>query len=397
MADRRKTQPVSRRKPTDTARGPIGTSGGRPSSAARPAGRPSASGSRRPPSKSGASVRGRPPEPRRDPRASRTGRIQEVQQRRKRKRKRNYTLYYILLFFFLTIAGIVLSLTVFFNIKTIEVTGSSIYSTADVLPILGAKEGDNLLRLNTERLRQNVLEGLLRSDQVAVKRVFPSTLRIEVTDGVPEVQMETSGDYYSLSRSGRILEIGTEPQPDHGIILLGVDLSGLKVGDSISEKENADASAGEEAKAAAEAYRIQLQAVQSFFSALTEAQISGVTAVDLSDEIKLTLYWENRIQVILGSFSELTYKLQLCKAILEDPTQLSADAKGVLDAENASSAGVFYQSAPDLAVPGGGMGGVWNWDDAEAEENPPEEDTSSPESSEEPLDVVSESSPEGGA
>lgn len=396
MADRRRTQPNSRGKQSNSARGRPGTSGVHPRNAARPAGRPAASGSRRPPPKSGASVRERPPESRRDPRASRAGRIQEVQQRRKRKRKRNYTLYYILLFFFLTVAGIVLSLTVFFNIKTIEVTGSSIYSAADVLPVLGAKEGDNLLRLNTEKLRRNVLEGLLRSDQVTVKRVFPSTLRIEVTDGVPEVQLESGGSYYSLSRSGRILEIGAEPQPDHGIILLGVDLSGLEVGDSISEKGNVGASADEEEKAAAKAYQNQLQAVQSFFSALTEAQMSGVTAVDLSDEIKLTLYWENRIQVILGSFSELTYKLQLCKAILEDPTQLSADAKGVLDAENASSAGVFYQSAPDLAVPGGGMGGVWNWDDAEAEENPPEEDTSSPESSEEPLDVVSESSPEGG-
>ena len=98
---------------------------------------------------------------------------------------------------------------------------------------------------------------------------------------------------------------------------------------------------------------------------MKEARFSGVTAVDVSDELKLTVYWQNRVQVVLGSFSELTYKLQLCRAILEDSSRLSAEARGVLDAETASSAGVFYREDPELAVPGNGSGGVWNWDDGE--------------------------------
>ena len=178
--------------------------------------------------------------------------------------------------------------------------------------------------------------------------------------------MESGGRYYSISRNGRVLDVQSEPQPDQGVVLMGVDLSGLQTGDFLSEKTEIPAGADSEAAAAAEGSRRQIEAVRAFFSALKEAQISGVTAVDLADEIRLSFVWENRIQVVLGSFSELTYKLRVCKAILEDPSQLPADARGILDAEQ-TSAGVYYLADPELVFPGG-MGGVWNWDDGETDE-----------------------------
>ena len=367
MDKRRNSQPDPRRRRTVPTGGrPAVRSGSGGRSAASP-GRPAGKRSAAPPSSRGQKgparvQRGYAPGHVRDPRAER---IQEIQQRRKKKRKRNYTLYYILLFFFLTVAGIVLSLTVFFNIRNIEVTGSAIYGVEDVEPLLGVQKGDNLLRISTEKIRQSVQAGLLKSDRVTVRRVFPSTLWIEVIDGVPEIQIESGGNYYSVSRSGRILEIDQELRPDRGVLLVGLDLTGLGMGDSLSVRETAESSASQEEQDAAADFQNRVQAVESLFSALKEARFSGVTAVDVSDELKLTVYWQNRIQVVLGSFSELTYKLQLCRAILEDSSRLSAEARGVLDAETASSAGVFYREDPELAVPGNGSGGVWNWDDGE--------------------------------
>ena len=366
-------RPVRRPPPRHAApSGRTAGTGQRP----RPSGRPAAGQRQSPPAP-------RRPRPQRNPQQLRTDQIHQVQQRRKRKRKRNYTLYYIILFFFLTVAGVVLSLTVFFNVRTIEVVGSSIYTAEDVLPILGAQEGDNLLRINTGKLRENVLEGLLRADQVEVKRIFPSTLRVEVTDGVPEVQMETGGKWYSLSDSGRILGILTEPEKDNGLLIVGLDLTGLAVGDYISDKTQSDPSGDEEAQAAADLFQSQYQAMESFFSALKEAQVSNVTAIDFSDVLKLTFYWQNRVKVVLGSFSELTYKLRLCRAILEDPSQLPDGSTGALNAEEASSAGVFFQEDQELELPGGGNGGVWNWNDDEEEnleENGEDSSQSDPES-----------------
>lgn len=342
-----------RRPQSDSRRRSVPPSGSRPvSRSGAPSGRRPVS----PPARRAAPSKKMPPR-QGDPRS---GQIQAVQQRRKRKRKRNYTLYYILLFFILTVAGIILSLTVFFNIRTIEVTGSDLYTTEDVLPILGAEKGDNLLRIKTSQLRDNVFANFLQADEVKVRRVFPSTLWVEVTDGVPEVQMESAGNYYSISGGGRVLKITSSPEKGNGIVLLGVDLADMKVGDFLADKKT-DTTGTEEGKAAAEAFSHQLQTVESLFSAMEEAQVTGITAVDVSDELKLTVYWENRVQVVLGSFSELSYKLRLCKAILEDPTRIASDARGVLDAETASSAGVFFRPLTDLVCPGEDSGAVWNW------------------------------------
>lgn len=344
--DKRRSQSDSRRRSV-------------PPSGSRPVSRSGAPSGRRPvfpPARRAAPSKKMPPRQA----DSRSGQIQAVQQRRKRKRKRNYTLYYILLFFILTVAGIILSLTVFFNIRTIEVTGSDLYTTEDVLPILGAEKGDNLLRIKTSQLRDNVFANFLQADEVKVRRVFPSTLWVEVTDGVPEVQMESAGNYYSISGGGRVLKITSSPEKGNGIVLLGVDLADMKVGDFLADKKT-DTTGTEEGKAAAEAFSHQLQTVESLFSAMEEAQVTGITAVDVSDELKLTVYWENRVQVVLGSFSELSYKLRLCKAILEDPTRIASDARGVLDAETASSAGVFFRPLTDLVCPGEDSGAVWNW------------------------------------
>ena len=303
-----------------------------PPSGSRPVSRSGAPSGRRPvfpPARRAAPLKKMPPR-QADPRS---GQIQAMQQRRKRKRKRNYTLYYILLFFILTVAGIILSLTVFFNVRTIEVTGSDLYTTEDVLPILGAEKGDNLLRIKTSQLRDNVFANFLQADEVKVRRVFRSTLWVEVT---------------------------SSPEKGNGIVLLGVDLADMKVGDFLADKKT-DTTGTEEGKAAAEAFSHQLQTVESLFSAMEEAQVTGITAVDVSDELKLTVYWENRVQVVLGSFSELSYKLRLCKAILEDPTRIASDARGVLDAETASSAGVFFRPSTELVCPGEDSGAVWNW------------------------------------
>lgn len=352
---------MDKRRPpqSDSRRRSVSPSGSRPvSRSGAPSGRRPVS----PPARRAAPSKKMPPR-QADPRS---GQIQAVQQRRKRKRKRNYTLYYILLFFILTVAGIILSLTVFFNVRTIELTGSNLYTTEDVLPILGAEKGDNLLRIKTSQLRDNVFANFLQADEVKVRRVFPSTLWVEVTDGVPEVQMENAGNYYSISGGGRVLKIASSPEKGNGIVLLGVDLADMKVGDFLADKKT-DTTGTEEGKAAAEAFSHQLQTVESLFSAMEEARVTGITAVDVSDELKLTVYWENRVQVVLGSFSELSYKLRLCKAILEDPTRIASDARGVLDAETASSAGVFFRPSTELVCPGEDSGAVWNWSGEETE------------------------------
>lgn len=324
--------------------------------------------------------------PKRPPRAdaARTANIRQVQKHRRQKRKRNYTLYYIILFLFLSTTGIVLSLTVFFNIETIQVQGSEQYTQEEVLSLLDIEEGDNLLRINTGEAEDTLLRELTKADSVSVSRAFPNGLRVTVTDGVPSAQLEHDGIYYVVSQSGRILSVMDGPETGSGILISGINLTGAAEGDYVDDVQQRiweeACAAAEEADEPEPEKPDDIQDLRTFFAALKTAEYSGVTAVDLTDDLSLTLYWENRIQVLLGSFSELDYKLAFAKTLLTDSKYaeiIGPDAVGTLDVESTSS-GVQFFPDPNLEIPGDGVS-VWNWDDNLPDE-PEEESVPSDES-----------------
>ncbi len=381
------------------------------------AGQPPARGTHQPPRRSppprppASRQSGRRPPPQQPPRRprraepARSESIRQVQKHRRQKRKRNYTLYYILLFLFLSTTGIVLSLTVFFNIESIRVEGSALYGEEEVLSLLEIKTGDNLLRVDTGSAEDALLGALTRADSVKVSRSFPNALTVTITDGVPSAQLSSGGQCFVVSQSGRILSVGSESEPGSGILIMGVDLTGAAEGDYVEKVQQRN---WEEASALAEEndepepeMPDDLQNVRTFFAALRQAEYSGVTAVDLTDSLSLTLYWENRIEIQLGSFSELSYKLAFAKTLLTDPQYadiITPESTGVLDVQDTAS-GVQFFPSEEMTVPGDGVS-VWNWDDGREEENAPEggEESSPAESSaEEPAESsAAEETPDEG-
>lgn len=86
--------------------------------------------------------------------------------RRRKRKKRSYTLYYLLLLFFVLISGITLSVTVFFNIETIEVTGNKLHSSEEIIQQSGIEKGNNLFRINPEKAETSLLAAFGDMDSV---------------------------------------------------------------------------------------------------------------------------------------------------------------------------------------------------------------------------------------
>ena len=71
------------------------------------------------------------------------------------KRKRRKALrpaFFAMLALFLISVLAVLSLTVFFEVESVNVSGESIYSQEAVINTAGIKDGQNLLRLNNNKI-----------------------------------------------------------------------------------------------------------------------------------------------------------------------------------------------------------------------------------------------------
>ena len=142
----------------------------------------------------------------------------------RRKRRRNMSLYYFIVVVFVIMALIFLSLTVFFNIKKIEITGTDLYTDEQIIQIAGISDKDNLFRIDTNQMKTDILSSFPYLEDVTIKRKFPSTLKLTAVQAVPMANiLNKDGTFCVISTTSRIIETGI-PQKKEGLVTVeGMD------------------------------------------------------------------------------------------------------------------------------------------------------------------------------
>lgn len=180
----------------------------------------------------------------------------------------------------------VLSLTVLFPIKQITAKGSEKYTSEQIVASSGIDIGDNLFisSVKTDALR----EKLPYIESVKIKRTLPDSIAITVKDAEPYACYYSDGAYYTVSRSGYVLENGEE-KPDS---LFEIRAGGVKcaLGKAVVFSEEGTEDLILEIGRLAEEYGLSLN------------------CIDVTDEIALTVKAENRFVVNLGTSNYLDKK-----------------------------------------------------------------------------------------
>ena len=91
----------------------------------------------------------------------------------KHRKKKKVRLYFFLSLFCIA-AFFILSLTVFFNINSFEVTGNNVYTDAQIIAAAGLEEGDNLFRLNKFKIADKMVVDLPYIGSVNIYRKHTS-------------------------------------------------------------------------------------------------------------------------------------------------------------------------------------------------------------------------------
>lgn len=107
----------------------------------------------------------------------------------------------------------IVSRIVFFRLDTIEVTNSRRFTRQEVLALAGLKEGNDLLRINLRRVGEQI-EKNPWVDTVKVRRYYPHTLAIEITERQPVAvvnvgflaYLDTKGDVFKPINEGDSLD-----------------------------------------------------------------------------------------------------------------------------------------------------------------------------------------------
>ncbi len=206
-----------------------------------------------------------------------------------------------------------LSLTVFFPIETIAVTGGSRYADGDLITASGLSTGNNIFCFRAASVEEQLVKQFPYIERARVTRAFPDTVSIEVSEAEIDAVIETEAGFLPLSRRGRILEPPSAYPPEGWPRVIGFSLpSTPSPGSYLPDEEQERFALLRQIKAEAE-----------------QNALTPVSILDLRDPIQMRLLYDGRLAIELGSKIDLSYKLRAAAEVI----RLSVNEKtvGTLD------------------------------------------------------------------
>lgn len=217
-----------------------------------------------------------------------TRRKQSAQKRRKRRRQKAIRFFIGFILILLAVA-VILSLTVFFPITSIGVSGSSLYSNAQIIEASGITVGENAFMSGGINSDAKITKKLPYIKTATVKRNFSGEIEIKVTDTVAEICYFSDGQYLVCDGDNKILELVTEVPQNLLEIRLSNKING-EIGDYIDFSSSEDRFLAEKIFNTFKSYDINVQ------------------IIDISDDLNIKLLVDNRLVLLFGTKSEFEGK-----------------------------------------------------------------------------------------
>lgn len=231
-----------------------------------------------------------------------------------KRRRGGFTFLYKLLAFVLICTAIALALTLFFRIRTIEVSGNDRYSQEDIVTAAEVREGDNLFLMNKFNAAARIRKALPYIESVQFLRVLPDGLSIVVTECTDPAAIVQDGKAYLLCDKGNIVDEVPASNAKRYMQIKGLTLL--------------DPAVGAQAKAA-EGQELILTQLLELMNQLDSRGLSGdVSLVDMSDASQLTLRYLDRFDVYFPWDADYGYKLDYLLAVVE---KLEVNERGVIN------------------------------------------------------------------
>ena len=154
----------------------------------------------------------------------------------RRRRRGNFGFLYKLLSVLVICAAVVMALTLFFRVDTIEVTGTERYTEKDVIEASGIQLGDNLFLLNKYEAARSIAEQLpyIDIEDIRIRRELPDTLLIDVAECGTPLAVIQDGSAWLLSPKGKIVEQLPASQAGDYAVIDGCELLAPSVGTDIA-------------------------------------------------------------------------------------------------------------------------------------------------------------------
>ncbi len=204
--------------------------------------------------------------------------------------------------------GILIGISIFlctselFKICHIEITGNTQVSQELVLKLSEIKMGNNIFLLNSSKASNKINENAYIKE-VAIKKVLPDKIKIEITEKQKLYMLQLDGNYAYVDKFGEVLEI-SNTKLDALIILEDycTSIEDIKTGEILGEED--------------------LERLEDTQKILNGAEKNGIFdkiySINIKDENNYILNMPSYKKIIyVGNMSNLTTKMLRTKDIID--------------------------------------------------------------------------------
>lgn len=247
----------------------------------------------------------------------------EKRQKDNKKRKKRNTFRKIIIWMTVVIAfisvGAVLSLTVFFHIDTINVSGNKLYDKDEILAQCTIDIGENLFLSDTQTAKEMLEQNLPYIYNAEIKRKLPYTIEIKVTEATPAYSIKNKDKtFILLDDNFKVLE--NKAKKAQGITISKAEIENANPGHCIAFK-NADIG----------------NCLKKLSDVVKENRFEEITSIYCNNISDNYVVYDNRIEFKLGNCDNLETKIYQGLTACEKLNQTSPNAKGVMTVNGGKS------------------------------------------------------------
>lgn len=185
----------------------------------------------------------------------------------------------------------------FLAIREVEVKNITTLSPWEVEQIAGIYRGTSLLKVDTKQLQQR-LEADERILEAAVKRRFPQTIVITVQENVGVAAIPYFNSWLEVNQEGRVLSVTNHFSTLNLPIITGLNISVLKVGDSISDLT-------------------RWQIASECLSQLPASLLGQISEINVKDTKSIVFYSRDPLRILIGDSNNLPRKFEALDSMLD--------------------------------------------------------------------------------
>lgn len=229
------------------------------------------------------------------------------------------------------------SISLFFNVEVITVSGAEKYDAWTVKEASGIQYGDSLLSFGKAKAVGKIKLELPYVNTVRIGIKLPNTVNIEITEWDVLYSIRDDGNRWWLMNSeGTIIDNVDSATAGEYTQILGVVVTEATAGQPAKalETSNATDESGETLVSVVRASD-RLNTAISIITCLEGNGIIGeVASVNVADLGNLELWYGQRFQVQLGDSMDLNYKIKCLKSVVkgtDEKNSLKEYDSGILD------------------------------------------------------------------